>query len=67
MCMCFICMYCLGRPEEALGTGVTHSCDLHAGAWVKPRSSGRTVNAHIAVPPMGLQTPSASWVLSLAP
>ena len=32
-----------------------------------PGSSGRYWLVHIVVPPMGLQTPSAPWVLSLAP
>jgi hypothetical protein len=32
-----------------------------------PRSSGGYWLVHIDVPPMGLQSPSAPWVLSLAP
>ena len=35
------------------------------GWWFSPRELWRLV--HIVVPPMGLQTPSAPWVLSLAP
>jgi hypothetical protein len=32
-----------------------------------PGSSGGYWLVHIVVPPMGLQTPSAPWILSLAP
>jgi hypothetical protein len=37
-----------------------------AGGLV-PESSGEYWLVHIVVPPMGLQTPSAPWVYSLAP
>jgi hypothetical protein len=32
-----------------------------------PKSSGGYWWVHIVVPPMGLQTPSATWVICLAP
>jgi hypothetical protein len=35
--------------------------------WFSPREPWRYWLVHIVVPPMGLQTPSAPWVLSLAP
>ena len=37
------------------------------GWWFSPRELWRYWSVHIFVPPMGLQTPSAPWVLSLAP
>ena len=35
--------------------------------WFSSRELGGYWLVHIVIPPMGLQTPSASWVLSLAP
>jgi hypothetical protein len=35
--------------------------------WFSTRELWRYWSVHIAVPPMGLQTPSAPWVLSLTP
>ena len=35
--------------------------------WLSPRESWGYWLVHIVVPPIGLQTPSAPWVLSLAP
>ena len=37
------------------------------GWWFSPRELWVYWLVHIVVPPMGLQTPSAPWVLSLAP
>ena len=37
------------------------------GWWFSPRELWGYWLVHIVVPPMGLQTPSAPWVLSLAP
>jgi hypothetical protein len=37
------------------------------GWWFRPRELWGYWLVHIVVPPMGLQTPSAPWVLSLAP
>jgi hypothetical protein len=37
------------------------------GWWFSPKELWRYWLVHIVVPPMGLQTPSAPWVLSLAP
>jgi hypothetical protein len=37
------------------------------GWWFSPKELLRYWLVHIVVPPMGLQPPSASWVLSLAP
>jgi hypothetical protein len=37
------------------------------GWWFSPWELWGYWLVHIVVPPMGLQTPSASWILSLAP
>jgi hypothetical protein len=37
------------------------------GWWFSPRQLGGSWLVHIVVAPMGVQTPSAPWVLSLAP
>jgi hypothetical protein len=37
------------------------------GLWFSPRKLWGYWLVHIDIPPMGLQTPSAPWVLSLAP
>ena len=42
------------------------SCVLF-GWWFSPWELWRYRLVHIVVPPMGLQTPSAPWVLLLAP
>jgi hypothetical protein len=42
------------------------SCVLF-GWWFSPRELWDYWLVHVVVPPMGLQTSSAPWVLSLAP
>jgi hypothetical protein len=37
------------------------------GWWFSPRELWMYWLVHFVLPPMGLQTPSAPWVLSLAP
>jgi hypothetical protein len=48
-----------------LETG-TPPCDFFDW-WFSPRELRGILVSYIVPPPMGLQTPSASWVLSLAP
>jgi hypothetical protein len=54
--LCYICSW---------NHGSFHVFSLVSG--LVPGSSGGYWLVHIVVPPMGLQTPSAPWVLSLAP
>jgi hypothetical protein len=52
--LCYICSWFHG------------SLHMYSGWWFSPWELWVYWFIHIVVPPMGLQTPSASWVLSLA-
>jgi hypothetical protein len=54
--LCYICGWSHGSPP----------CVLF-GWWFSTWELWEYWLAHIVVPPLGLQTPSAPWVLSLAP
>jgi hypothetical protein len=53
--LCYICGWSHG------------SLHVYSGWWFTPWKFWGYWLVHIVVPPMGLQTPSAPWVLSLAP
>jgi hypothetical protein len=54
--------WCPTRPSSA-----TYAPCVVFGWWFSPWELWRYWLVHIVVPPRGLQTPSAPWVLSLAP
>jgi hypothetical protein len=54
------------RPSSATYATKAPPC-VFFGWWFSPRELWGYWLIHIVVPPMGLQTPSAPWVLPLAP
>jgi hypothetical protein len=57
----------LGHPLLHMQLEPWVSPCVFCGWWFSPRELWGSWLVHIVVPPMGLQNPSAPWVLSLAP